>query len=308
MPDKPLVASAALRRGDGRVLLVRHAREERSGAGSRWTLPSEPVADDETAEQALARLLGNRLHLTPARTEFSDSIALPSAIANVFVCSSWSGDPQYAPADFIDAAWAPPGSAPGIDLVEGVREWLSSLPADGGAVPKSASAEDLTAELIVARDALRAAYLALDEPWRDVSLDGEWAPIDLLTHCATVEAYYASEARELLETPGHTWRPFNPAQGEAERAGRPRPASDREELERLDTLRAETLAWLEGLEQDQLDAYGDHADRGAVRVGDRVARIAAHDRAHTQQLEQMLAASQADPDDDEEADDAPADR
>ena len=125
----------------------------------------------------------------------------------------------------------------------------------------------------MARDALRAAYLALDEPWRDVSLDGAWAPVDLLAHCATVEAYYASEARELLETPGHTWRPFNPAQGAAERAGRARPASDRAELERLDALRAETLAWLETLGQGELDAYGDHADRGAVRVGDRIARI-----------------------------------
>ncbi len=301
MDAKPLVASAALRRSDGRVLLVRHAREERSGAGSRWTLPSEPVADDETAEQALARLLADRLRLAPDRREFNDSLALPAAIANVFICSSWRGDPQYAPADFLDAAWAPPGTAPGIDLVEGVREWLRGLPADGGALPKSASVEDLTAELITARDALRAAYLALDEPWRDVSLDGEWAPVDLLTHCATVEAYYASEARELLETPGHTWRPFNPAQGEAERAGRARPASDRAEVERLDVLRAETLAWIEELTQDELDAYGDHADRGAVRVGDRIARIAAHDRAHTQQLAKMLAASQADPDDDEEA-------
>ncbi|MYI82063.1 MAG: NUDIX domain-containing protein [Chloroflexi bacterium] len=301
MPDKPLVASAALRRSDGRVLLVRHAREERSGAGSRWTLPSEPVADDETAEQALARLLADRLRLSPDRREFNDSLALPAAIANVFVCSSWRGDPQYAPADFLDAAWAPPGTAPGIDLVEGVREWLRGLPADASALPKSADSEGLTAELITARDALRAAYLALDEPWRDVSLDGEWAPVDLLTHCATVEAYYASEARELIETPGHTWRPFNPAQGEAERAGRARPANDRAELERLDALRAETLTWLETLDQDALDAYGDHADRGAVRVGDRIARIAAHDRAHTQQLEKMLAASHADPDDDEEA-------
>ena len=222
MDAKPLVAAAALRRSDGRVLLVQHAVAARSGAGSRWSLPSEPVADDETAEQALARLLNDRLHLTPDRAEFNDSIALPDAIANVFLCSSWRGDPQYAPADFLDAAWAPPGGAAGINVVEGVRGWLQGLPADASALPKSASAEELTADLIVARDALRAAYLALDEPWRDVSLDGDWAPVDLLAHCATVEAYYASEARELLETPGHTWRPFTPAQGAAERAGRAR--------------------------------------------------------------------------------------
>ena len=131
MDAKPLVAAAALRRSDGRVLLVQHASEERSGAGRRWSLPSEPVADDETAEQALARLLNDRLHLTPDRAEFNDSIALPDAIANVFLCSSWSGDPQYAPADFLDAAWAPPGGAAGIDVVEGVRAGCRACPRTG---------------------------------------------------------------------------------------------------------------------------------------------------------------------------------
>ncbi len=55
--ERPLVAAIALRRRDGRVLLVRHADGDRSGAGQRWTLPSEPVRDDEVVEQAMARLL-----------------------------------------------------------------------------------------------------------------------------------------------------------------------------------------------------------------------------------------------------------
>lgn len=310
---RPLFAAAALRRADGRVLLVRHAAAadgaDRGGAGDRWTLPAEPVAADETAEQAVERLLRARLRVAPARMRFSDSIALPGAIANVFLCTAWGGGPQYAPSDYLDAAWAPPHAPGAIELAAGVREWLRALPADPGADPAAAApdAAALAADLAAAGEALLAAYLAIDAPWRDVSLDGDWAPIDLLAHCATVEAYYAAEARRLIAAPGHTWRGFNPDQEAAGRAGRARPADDRAERARLKALREETLAWLETLGPDELGAWGDHAGRGAVRVGERIARIADHDRAHAAQLAKMLRASQADPGGEEERD-AAADR
>jgi ADP-ribose pyrophosphatase YjhB (NUDIX family) len=323
-PGLPLVAAVALRRGDGRVLLVRHAEAARTGAaGGRWTLPAEPVADDEVVEQALARLLRERLHLASKSTEFSESIGLPGAIANVFTCTEWAGEPQYAAADYADAAWAAPHAPGGVDLAEGVRDWLAGAfpapeppprqaatlqrsktaaaptarPTPAKPVSKGATtAEEVVAELEGARAELLEAYAKLDEAWRDVSLDGGWAPVDLLAHCATLEAYYASEARRLIEEPGHTWREFNADQGAAERAGRARPA-DRAERARLEAVRAETLAWVEGLAPDDLAAYGNHAERGAVRVGERLEGIARHDRAHAEQLAKMLAATEDDPDD-----------
>ena len=351
-PGLPTVAAVALRRDDGRVLLVRHAAAERAGAaGGRWTLPAEPVADDEVVEQALARLLRERLHVAAdaadasdaaKAAEFSESVGLPGAIANVFTCTEWAGEPQYAAADFADAAWAVPHSPGGVDLAEGVRDWLASaFPAEAvppeppspppppsppaeprlasaGRVPAVAtpqarpaakgakgakgqkapaawamSVEELTATLGAAREELTAAYAALDEAWRDVTLDDRWAPVDLLAHCATVEAYYAAEARRLLEEPGHTWRPFNADQAAAERAGRARP-DDRAERARLEALRAETLAWVEGLTADELAAYGNHEQRGAVRVGERIEQIARHDGEHAEQLAKMLAATDDD--------------
>ena len=339
-PGLPTVAAVALRRDDGRVLLVRHAAAERAGAaGGRWTLPAEPVADDEVVEQALARLLRERLHLASKAAEFSESVGLPGAIANVFTCTEWAGEPQYAAADFADAAWAVPHSPGGVDLAEGVRDWLASAfpaevappapppPPSPPAEPRLASAgrapavatqqarpgakgakgpqapaawamtaEELTVTLLAAREELTAAYAALDEAWRDVTLDGGWAPVDLLAHCATVEAYYAAEARRLLEEPGHTWRPFNADQAAAERAGRARP-DDRAERARLEALRAETLAWVEGLTADELAAYGNHEERGAVRVGERIEQIARHDGEHAEQLAKMLAATEDDPED-----------
>ena len=357
-PGLPLVAAVALRRADGRVLLVRHAAAEAAGAtGGRWTLPAEPVADDEVVEAALARLLGERLHVRSNASqapEFSESVGLPGAIANVFTCTEWSGEPQYAASDFADAAWAVPHSPGGVDLAEGVRDWLASAfpaaaapesppparpaarPAAGSRRASAAKApsprarpaaagqpapsgqtapakwamtvEELTEALQAARAELTAAYAALDEAWRDVTLDGAWAPSDLLAHCATVEAYFAAEARRLLEEPGHTWRPYNVEQAAAERAGRPRP-DDLAERARLEAVRAETLAWLEGLAADDLAAYGNHEQRGAVRVGERIEGIARHDREHAEQLAKMLAASEADPDDDRDGDeDAAADR
>ena len=155
---------------------------------------------------------------------------------------------------------------------------------------------DLLAELEEAREALTAAYERFDEAWLDVTLDGEWAPVDLLAHCATVEAYYAAESRRLAEQPGYTWQGFNPDQSEAERAGLPRP-EDRAVRARLQAIRAETLAWIETLDANALAAYGNHAERGAVRIGERIEKIARHDREHTEQLAAMLAATEADDED-----------
>ena len=311
-PERPLVAAAALLRGDGRVLLVRAADASRAGAAEgRWTLPAEPVADDETAEAALARLLRERLRVAGGEIEFAESVALPEAIANVFRCTGWSGDPRYSSADFADAAWAAP-HAPGVaDLADGVREWLAeafpapavplaaavaaprpSAPAGAVAAPvRSPTADELASELEAAREALEAAYARIGEAWRDVTLDGGWTPLDLLDHCATVEAYYASESRRLAERPGHTWRPFSPDQEASDRAARPRPG-DRETRERLRAVRQGTLEWVGCLGADDLAAYGNHAERGAVRVGERVRLVAEHDRAHAAQLAAMLAAAE----------------
>ena len=66
--------------------------------------------------------------------------------------------------------------------------------------------------------------------------------------------------------------------------------------------------WIELLEQEQLDSFGNHPERGAVRIGDQISKIVSHDQAHTKQLAKMLVASQTDPEQDEDKNDASANR
>ena len=48
--------------------------------------------------------------------------------------------------------------------------------------------------------------------------------------------------------------------------------------ERLDRVRGETLRWLEALSAEQVAAYGNHPQRGAITVADCIQGIATHDR------------------------------
>ena len=57
-------------------------------------------------------------------------------------------------------------------------------------------------------------------------------------------------------------------------------------------VREGTLAWLAGRGVEELAAFGDHAEHGAVRVGERIHKIALHDIEHTEQLRAMREALQ----------------
>jgi hypothetical protein len=52
-------------------------------------------------------------------------------------------------------------------------------------------------------------------------------------------------------------------------------------------VRRETLLWLKWQGPDTLRAYVSHPERGVTQVGGRVAKVAAHDREHTEQLRRM---------------------
>ena len=289
-PSPPEVAAALLlAREDGRVLLVRHHDSHVQFAG-RWSLPMHAVAEEEVAEDAVERMLREVLHLRSTSFEFADTVYVTGEagsryIVNVFTATQWDGDPHYSDTLYADAAWVDPASPGTLDVIAELRSWLVETAGPAAISGEAVDAAALHAALAAARRELLAAFDAIDAASRTQALDEAWSPLDVLSHVASTEAYYAAESARLL-VPGHTWRQFNSAQWEDDHRSRP---SEPEAIvrERLDAARGRTLAWLRTLSAEQLATFGNHPERGVVTVGNRIEAIAAHEREHVQQLQRM---------------------
>jgi ADP-ribose pyrophosphatase YjhB (NUDIX family) len=213
-PQGPILAAAAvMRRDDGKVLLLQHGA---TGLFSgRWSLPITIVADEETAEDAVERVLHDHTHVEPGPVEFEDTLYITGDdgtrfIVNAFLCRDWRGEPQYSSQHYADAAWSQP-SAPAVsgDLLPEIRIWLQAAMGE----PLHPRTPDGIIELLdETRGALLAAFQSIPAPVREESLQDGWSPVDLLAHTADVEAYYLVETDRLMRIPGHTWRGFNDAQ------------------------------------------------------------------------------------------------
>jgi len=284
-PAGPLLASAAvMRRDDGRVLLLQHL-EDGPFAG-RWSLPIAGVGDDETAEDALGRVLREHVHVQPGPFDFEDTLYVTGDgglrfVVNAFLCHGWQGEPRFNSKHYADAVWAHPAT-PSVasDLLPEVGEWLARTLGEPDHPQTIDALGDLLSET---RGALLAAYESVPEEARDATLVDGWSPVDVLAHVADVEAYYLAETDRLLRVPGHTWQSFNPAQWDAIQATRP--AEEASVVrQRLDAARERTRFWLASLEDDQLEQFGNHHERGAVRISDRIEKFARHEHEHAEQL------------------------
>lgn len=289
-----LAAAAVMLREDSQLLVVRYA--DGGPFDGRWGLPLVAVPDELTAEDALASLLRDGLHVEPGPAEFADTIYLSGVdgsrfIVNAFTCVDWRGEPRFEAGTFVDAGWIRPAAPSGVELVPDIASWLAGqFGASGGGDLDASALDSMLAE---ARGDLLAVFDGIATPLRDQPLgepsaDGSppWTPLDVLAHVAEVEGYYTAEARRLLHEPGRTWRPFNADQwGDLRRL---RPDDDEREVRnRAEFVRSETRAWLSSLSPEQLAAYGNHAERGVVQVGDRIAKVARHDREHLETLQRM---------------------
>ena len=288
--DAPSIVSAALMvRADGYLLLVQHPQSQ-ADFGGLWSLPLEPLPDDEVAEEVLAKLLSDRFHVRPGPIEFADTIYFNGAgggryIVNVFACHDWQGEPRFAETDYEDAGWIAPGNQISLPLIPELEQWLPNA-FEGGAAP--ADGATLIGALTDARARVLAAYDAIPVAARVQAADGEWTPLDVLAHVASVELYYTAESRRLLEVPGHTWGLFNDRQWNDEHRMRPTQPETMIRA-RLDSVRERTLAWVDSLDEAQLEAFGNHPTHGVVTIGERIDKIAVHDREHAAQLHTMNA-------------------
>ncbi len=279
-----IAAGVRIRRPDDFVLLVRAA----SGLGAgMWSLPMARMPEYATAEATAMRVLRDALRMEPGWLQFAETLTLDDngfeVVVNVFDAIGWSGEPRYAARDYEDAAWVNPAALDGVDAVPEVSAWLSGAEPP---TPDDVQPEKLASMLVEARRELLAAYEAVPPKDRERELDRGWAPVDVLAHLASAEAYYVREARQLLDVTAHAWRPFNPDQWEADRLFRARPM-DSEAIARLDHVQTETLRAVGALVPAQLAFYGSRAAGGSIRVGEAIARIAEHDREHIEHLRKM---------------------
>ncbi len=291
--DPPRLATAGvLVRGDGQMLLTKHALGPFTG---HWSMPLVGVADNETAEDALARLMRLMLGVEPGPFEFLDTIYLEGDegerfILNTFTCVDWAGEPKLRGGLYSEAVWAPPTEAHALDLLPEVRDWLAASSAAAGTpVAPTFDAATLERELIDARGGVLAAFDAIAAARRHDDLDGGWSPLDVLSHVADVEAYYLGEAKRCLTEPARTFRRFNDKQW-ADNAHL-RPAEDETTIRaRMQAVRGATIGWLREA-GTLLDAYIEHETRGLGQIGERIQGMASHDRTHIEQLNKMAQGS-----------------
>ncbi len=284
-PQGPLLAAAAvMRRDDGKVLLFQHGAT--GPFAGHWSLPITVVADEETAEDAIERVLREHAHVEPGPVEFEDTLYINGDdgtrfIVNAFLCRGWRGEPQYSPQHYADAAWSQPASpAVSGELLPEIRAWLQQTM---GEPVHPRTPDGITELLDETRGALLAAFQSIPAPARADALQNGWSPIDVLVHAVEVEAYYLAECDRLMRIPGHTWSSFNDAQWyDLHRLREPSDAASAQL--RLDEVRERTRFWLASVSEDQLAQYGNHHERGAVLIGERIERIAHHEHEHAEQL------------------------
>ncbi|MGE3855385.1 MAG: NUDIX domain-containing protein [Dehalococcoidia bacterium] len=287
--DPPRLATGGiLVRADGHMLLTKHALGPFTG---HWSMPLVGVADDETAEDALARLMRLMLGVEPGPFEFLDTLYLEGDegerfILNAFTCVDWTGEPKLRGGLYSEAVWAPPAEAGAVDLLPEVRDWIAASMAEAGSLATPAfDAATLERELSEARGGILAAFDAVPAARRHDDLDGGWSALDVLSHVADVEAYYLGEARRCLAEPGRVFRRFNDKQWSDTAHLRPR-EDEASVRARVQAVRAATVAWLREA-GTLLDAYLEHETRGLGQVGERLQGIASHDRTHIEQLQKM---------------------
>jgi DinB superfamily len=107
----------------------------------------------------------------------------------------------------------------------------------------------------------------------------EWCIADVVAHLGYCEAPYLARLRRVVEQDN----PFEPALLPDERAHElARPLADL--LEAFVSRRAETVAFLSGLEQRDWGRALVHATIGPTKLRDQVQELVAHDNLHLEQV------------------------
>ena len=148
--------------------------------------------------------------------------------------------------------------------------------------------EPLLARLATGPDTVRSALSGVsdeDARWRPPS--GGWTLLEIVNHLAAEESKdFRTRLASTLDDPERPWPPIDP-EGDIERLGyNERDLAD--SLGRFTIARVETIAWLRGLRDPAWDNAHEHPKAGALRAGDLLVSLCAHDALHLRQLAHRL--------------------
>lgn len=138
MGQTTAILVSALLAQNGRALLTRRQN-------GIWELPTEPLAEHETTEETLVRLLREQLGLEATDEEFletyyeRDTDGGAPLIRNVYRVTNWQGVPLSAPSgDYIEVRWVAPEDLSGLAPNETLRCILGDGLAAGPVAPPGA--------------------------------------------------------------------------------------------------------------------------------------------------------------------------
>jgi hypothetical protein len=114
----------------------------------------------------------------------------------------------------------------------------------------------------------------------------KWSVGEILAHLAEDEIATAWRYRQMVEHSGIELAGFD--QDLWARAGNYASRTPKESLELFRLLRSVNLQFLEGLEPEQWECSGVHAERGRVTVRDLAKHMAGHDANHIEQIRRIL--------------------
>lgn len=115
---------------------------------------------------------------------------------------------------------------------------------------------------------------------------GKWSIAEILAHLAEDEIATAWRYRQMVEHSGIELAGFD--QDLWASLGNYAARDPQESLALFGLLRKANLDFLRGLNAEQWECFGIHAERGRITVRDLAAHMAGHDANHLEQIRRML--------------------
>ena len=113
-----------------------------------------------------------------------------------------------------------------------------------------------------------------------------WSVTQIVAHLADAEIVFAYRVRMILSASGTPIQAYD--QDAWSRAQHAEQSDPQQSLALFTAIRESMLRLLRGLDDEELERYGMHAERGRESVRHLLALYAGHDRNHLAQIERLL--------------------